>query len=273
MKQKIKFDVPQLERAFEMGDPGGQDLVFQQVIREGLYRYEPPLPMLVVSYLSRNQGTFIDVGANTGLYALIAAAVSEDVNVVAFEPLPQIYAKLVENIGLNHAFAKRTKTSPVALSRNTGTVDFYETINDMGYLSTSSTLEEHHARTIGAKFVQRKVSAMKLDDWVAENPIKNLSMIKIDAEGHESAVIEGGIATISRHRPLITVELLARSEFDFFREFLRRQNYLNFELEVDAVRHEPEASFSARSWNHLLCPVEKVYQFLAAARAIRLEIV
>jgi FkbM family methyltransferase len=273
MKHKIKFQVPQLERAFDMGDPSGQDLVFLQVVKEGLHHYEPPLPMLVVSYLSRYQGTFIDVGANTGLYSLIAAAVSEDVNVVAFEPLPQIYAKLVENIRLNEAFARRTRTSPVALSRRTGTLDFYETINDMGYLSTSSTLEENHARAIGAKFVRQKVSAMTLDDWVAENPIKNLSMIKIDAEGHEPAVLEGGIATISSHRPLIAVELLAGSEFDFFREFLRRQNYLNFELEVDCVRQEPVASFSAKSWNHLLCPVEKVYQFLAAARAIRLEII
>jgi hypothetical protein len=121
MKHKIKFQVPQLERAFDMGDPSGQDLVFLQVVKEGLHHYEPPLPMLVVSYLSRYQGTFIDVGANTGLYSLIAAAVSEDVNVVAFEPLPQIYAKLVENIRLNEAFARRTRTSPVALSRRTGT--------------------------------------------------------------------------------------------------------------------------------------------------------
>lgn len=273
MKHKIKFHVPQLERAFNMADPSGQDLVFLEVVKEGLSHYEPPLPMLVVSYLSRHPGTFMDVGANTGLYTLVAAAVSDKIKVIAFEPLPAIYTRLVENIRLNEAFAKRTRASSVALSRRTAMLDFYETINDMGYLSTSSTLEESHAKAIGAKFVHHKVTAMTLDDWNAENPIKNLSMIKMDAEGHELAVLEGGIATISNHRPLITVEVLARGEFDFFQEFLRRQSYLNFELEVDCVRQEPVVSFNPKSWNHLLCPVEKVYQFLAAARAIRLEIV
>jgi FkbM family methyltransferase len=273
MKHKIKFHVPQIERAFEMADPAGQDLVFLEVVKQGLHHYEPPLPLLVVSYLSRNPGTFMDVGANTGLYTLIAAAISTEIKVVAFEPLPHIYAKLVENIQLNETFARRTRASSVALSRRTGTLDFYETINDMGYLSTSSTLEESHAMAIGARFVRQKVPAMTLDDWCTENPVKNLSMVKIDAEGHEPAVLEGATATISNHRPLITVELLAGSEFDFFQEFLRRQNYLNFELEVDCVRQEPTAAFNPRSWNHVLCPAEKVYQFLAAARAIRLEIV
>ncbi len=49
---------------------------------------------------------FVDVGANTGIFSLIACATNSDIRVIAFEPVPEIYEKLVTNVTIN-AFQDR----------------------------------------------------------------------------------------------------------------------------------------------------------------------
>jgi FkbM family methyltransferase len=271
MQRLFSFRAPQPERRFAMDDFDGRDFVVATACEGGLLQYERPLPQLLIAWLIQDEGLFLDVGANTGLYSLLAAAAARAVRVVAFEPMADIAAKLQRNVQLNEGFSARITVVPQALSRGAGMMQFYETINDKGYLSTSSSFELAHAKLVGAEFNTTDVSATTLDAWAAEHGVDRAAMIKIDVEGHEQGVLEGGMEFVRVARPLIVLELLQPSNFAFFQNFAADHRYLNFTLGPDFIKEEPRVEFSPTSWNHVFCPVEKVYQFVIAARTAGLE--
>ena len=55
----------------------------------------------IISSLSTSVDTFVDIGAHVGLYTLLAKGVNPNTTVYAFEPIPAIFAQLVQNVRLN----------------------------------------------------------------------------------------------------------------------------------------------------------------------------
>jgi FkbM family methyltransferase len=272
MIKQFSFVIPQVERTFVMDDHDGRDFVLLQVEQAGLIEYEKPLPKLLVAYLAGRGGTCIDVGANSGLYTFLMASISSELRVTAFEPMAELYATLSRNLHLNSALSGRITAVPAAVSNTSGTVKFYETVNDMGYLSTSSTLEILHAEAVGCKYLSSEVPSVTLDQWSAENPVDDVPAIKIDVEGHEQGVLQGASAFIRKTRPLIALELLRNVDWTFFASFVRDNNYVNFVLGADCINRRDILEFDPGSWNHVLCPLEKIYELVLAARSAGLEI-
>jgi FkbM family methyltransferase len=67
--------------------------------------------------------TVLDIGANTGVYSLIAGATDKSLVIHAFEPLPSIHTKLVNNIETN-SFSN-VRAHKLALAEENGMLDFY----------------------------------------------------------------------------------------------------------------------------------------------------
>ena len=110
MQRLFSFRAPQPERRFAMDDFDGRDFVVATACEGGLLQYEKPLPQLLIAWLIQDEGLFLDVGANTGLYSLLAAAAARAVRVVAFEPMADIAAKLQRNVQLNEGFSARSRS-------------------------------------------------------------------------------------------------------------------------------------------------------------------
>ncbi len=81
--------------------------------------FEAPLPIMVMACLSRLGGTFVDVGANSGIYSVLAGLVSDKIKVEAFDPFPEAVAAFDRNIGLN-GVGDRVRLHQVALSSEVG---------------------------------------------------------------------------------------------------------------------------------------------------------
>jgi hypothetical protein len=62
-------------------------------------------------------------------------------------------------------------------------------------------------------------------------------MVKIDVEGHEHAVIEGGRSTIERDRPFIIIEILGTAKFEVINTMLIEASYIDIALSPAALRH------------------------------------
>lgn len=124
---------------------------------------------------------FADIGANVGSYTILAAAVA-GAKVVAVEPLPATYAKLLRNIAYN-AVTEHVSAHCLGVSAQTGQLDFIASRDTMNRVA----LPDENASTI-------KVPVTTLDLlFAAQKP----SFIKIDVEGHEKWVIEGGSTVLS----------------------------------------------------------------------------
>jgi FkbM family methyltransferase len=108
---------------------------------------------------------------------------------------------------------------PIALSRVPAIVPFFETINDQGLISTSSSLEQGHAMQVGT-YIRREITTETLDDWAEATLKEPVQLIKMDVEGHEHAVIEGGRrddrpASADHHRGGAWLRGLQRAELLF----------------------------------------------------------
>ena len=141
--------------------------------------------------------TFLDVGANIGQYSLYAA--KKGISVYAFEPQALNYAELYTNIYLNN-LGHKINGYCIALS-NTNTIE---------YLSLLSMVpgQSHNDYAIDIPGqIKQGCAGFALDYLVEKKVIPQPTHIKIDVDGIESKVIEGGTNTIKNCKTvLIEVE-------------------------------------------------------------------
>lgn len=158
-------------------------------------RYEENGEVSVFAQLIQPGMTIVDVGANIGMYSLIAAQkVGKQGRVLAFEPVPEIHERLRRNIELNNA----ANVTPfcIAISNCQGSMQFYVGRND----SVGSLY-----RQLGEGVIQ--VNTATLDDVLQEQGVDRVDMVKLDAEGAEYRIIEGMDRLLRRaDRPVLLVE-------------------------------------------------------------------
>jgi len=139
----------------------------------------------------------IDVGANTGIYTLRAAArVGPAGVVVALEPFPEMAADLYRNVRLNGFTNVRTRCLCAGgVSEATELVANFDKPNSFSLVRRDPT-----ARAVS-------VLKMSLDDLVTLERLTRLDYVKIDAEGAEPEILDGGREALGRFRPIIQAEV------------------------------------------------------------------
>src|SRR6266436_10400822 len=154
---------------------GVEKLIF--VFREG---YEPELAYLERALSPGN--TFVDVGANLGIYTLVASRiVGPSGRVIAFEPSVQSLPLLQKNIMLNSL--TNVTAFPVALSEKAGRVRLYHA----GSCPSGNSLGHHPSFPGGFE----TVLAESLDDVLQRIPAGRVDVIKMDVQGAEELVLRG----------------------------------------------------------------------------------
>lgn len=124
-------------------------------------------------------GMFLDIGANIGYYALMAAHFGAG-RVLAFEPNPRVCARLRFNIAAN-ALDNRVKPLQMALGAQTATMTMIVTERDMG----GSRIGNDDGEAGSAISVEMVPLSKVLQDEL----IDRVDALKIDVEGMEDAVL------------------------------------------------------------------------------------
>jgi len=171
----------------------------------GNFEYTPIFERLIQQCTS-----FVDIGANTGYYSLLAAKANPDAIVHAFEPASGPFHFLRKNIEIN-GLRGRVLCHEVALSNQQGKVEFFEIINPLGTfarynLSGVGGLKKTHETQ--ERSIRKIVRTETLDEFSDELQIRKFDLIKIDTEGTEDLVLEGAREIIERHKPIIICETL-----------------------------------------------------------------
>lgn len=141
----------------------------------------------------------LDVAANIGLATLaMATALPGSARLLAVEPSPRNLAHLRRNLAANGF--ERVEVVPAAAGAEPGSLSFHESAFGAG----SHVVSGHHLA--GTAMPAVSVPVDTLDRMVASRGLERLDFIKIDVEGFEPDVLEGGAGAIERFRPVIYVE-------------------------------------------------------------------
>lgn len=249
---------------FFMDDCGGRDQVVRAIHRSGWRGYEPPLPLLIARLTRSGPCVFIDVGANTGYYSLLAAAFGAR-QVWAFEPVPSIRTIFAGNVR-ESALDATINVSDHALGEEPGRFEMYLPDAGHGLIETSASLNPGFRQTHSGQF---QVTVSTLDILFLEQPRRNDGakvVMKIDVESLEPQVLKGGRRFVETFRPTIVIEILPGTDVGFFEDFARRQNYAHFWLnpnnQLDDTGGRIEVSLVRR--DHLFVPREQLQEFAHA---------
>lgn len=158
------------------------------VMYTGLYDYDDM--SFLLRYL-RTTDAFLDIGANIGVYTLLAASRIQEGSIFSIEALPENHRRLEENIRLNEL--EHVTTHALAVSSEPG-----EVVIDLADGDSEASIA-------GSQTDGLRVPADTLDNLFAERELANLTLGKMDIEGAEMWALQGGTQLLERHQPPVWI--------------------------------------------------------------------
>jgi FkbM family methyltransferase len=151
--------------------------------------------------LAPHAHVIVDVGANTGIYALVARCLNPTATVVALEPVERVFHRLQRNVELN---GNNVTVEKLAVSDTTGVATIYDSPTDH---ELTASLDRSMAEICGGT-VQYPVTTKRLDDLLSGAGLKTIDLAKIDVELCEPQVLVGMGAYLSKCKPTLLIEIL-----------------------------------------------------------------
>ncbi|MEA1835045.1 FkbM family methyltransferase, partial [Methylobacterium durans] len=136
----------------------------------------------------------LDIGANIGLTALVAAETARRGRIYAIEAAPRNFAALTRNV-FEHG-ASVIRPIHCAVGPETGSVPFFDH-SAFGYVV---------ARENMTSVPSTSVPMRRLDDIADEVGLSRLDVIKIDIEGFEQEALTGAAGILARFQPVVMLE-------------------------------------------------------------------
>ena len=231
--------------------------------------YDEKLVGLLVSLLNEWPGSFLDVGANIGMYAVrIAARTKEAHSFLCVEPNPSNAARIRENALLNDV-SEKIDVAQLALSDQDGTATLVLR-EDFKRGASTGNASIAISEEADEGFQSIRIQTYRFDDYLAKEwRGEDFMCCKVDIEGHEDAFLRGSTDWLNRCRPVILTEINnwyyekrgVRSS-DVFGQALP-EGYIVFRIEEGrgkaraVLQDSSELHKLSRLENCLLCPAEK----------------
>ena len=164
--------------------------------------------------LSNDLDICLDIGANVGSWSL--NLYNKFTNILAFEPNKAARITFEENIKLNNItnieLFDYALSDKIAISK----MRIYEAAGH------STLCDDHPMADTTSEYIDTvDVSTTTLKN-IFNNTYENrkIDFIKIDTEGFEIPIIQGGLELIKEHKPKMMIEIHAQSDIDVIRELL-----------------------------------------------------
>lgn len=159
------------------------EMLGKSVGKGGAPVYQKPVRDKSTSFV-KNKQVALDIGANVGLWSRDLC--EQFAQVIAFEPVSQFRDCLIKNVP-----AANLDVRPCALGKHDTMIDMIITKENTG-----------HSHVDQESMGQGKTPMHRLDSLEFDR----IDYIKIDCEGYEITILEGGRETIQKHRPVVVVE-------------------------------------------------------------------
>lgn len=181
--------------------------------------------------LSNKEPTILDVGANMGQSIEYFTKIRPDAHIIAFEPQVECFESLNE-VRQKNPEKKITIVGKAAGNKSASSgLKFYSHDASSGLsgfnrinLDAKDSIKLAELRADAASYDQyvaqvnheREVPCVRLDEWLNDNDIGNIDLLKIDTQGYEPEVLEG-MGEFLRSTKVVLTELMF---YDYYRRSL-----------------------------------------------------
>lgn len=143
----------------------------------GLSEFEEQAFLL---HFLKEDDTFIDIGANSGVYSLLASGVKKT-KTIAIEPVPDSYKLLKKNVEYCNLENKIIPVN-IGVADKPGNLKFTNTLGTCNHVLTNQ--EYYNTEYL-------IVPVTPLDELIKSMSLTNISLVKIDVEGFEYNILQG----------------------------------------------------------------------------------
>lgn len=234
--------------SFKMHHYGHGFIIENDLFWGGLNKGHEKLSLSFWTKLCREANVIFDIGANTGIYSLIAKTVNPRAQVFAFEPLQRIYEKLAANVAMNQF---DIKCFEVGVSNNDGTAMIHDLPASPHVYSVTIGGSIHGS---DVETFPTSIRTTRLDTLIEQEQLENIDLVKIDVETHEPQVMEGLGKYLDVFRPTILIEILNDDIGAKIEEMVKGKNYLYFNIDdKNNSFRRVENIVKSDQYNYLLC--------------------
>jgi len=178
-------------------------------------KWEPKIAAILTKHCKKGT-TAVDMGAYIGTHTMsLVDGVGQKGNVITFEPQPWAYKGIKKTLSKNNI--KNVKVVNAGLSDKKGKIQFCSD----GSGSSSVCTERSPSKKKWAEVYD--IPIVTLDSY----NLKNVSIIKVDVEGHELNALNGSKNTIISSKPVIVLEVWRKrtNRLQKIKDFMKSVNY------------------------------------------------
>lgn len=206
--------------------------------------------------LAKSCNVIFDIGANTGIYTLLAKAANPNADIYSFEPVRLTYEILKKNVAINKINNVHLKN--YAVSNNEGEAEFYDMKDKILY---QASLEKKYIDTLEydkSSFTSYPVEIVSLKKVIETESIEQICLMKIDVETHEPKVIEGLGLYLRKFNPILLIEILTEEVALNLASYFDPNHYTFYDID-EAHGYRQVTSLSPSStYNFIICPNERL---------------
>lgn len=178
----------------------------------------------IAPYFDALDGAFapeviIDAGAATGAFSVLAGKLHPKATIYCFEPSQRQRILLERNARLNGV--EHLKVNECGLWDHSAVLSFRTNGAESSFESVS--------RFKGLLPFGEAVSVISLDEWVPRHHLSRIDLIKMDVEGAEIEILEGGRKVLAQFSPTLLIQAYHVRDnaptFDRCSRILRELNY------------------------------------------------
>jgi FkbM family methyltransferase len=226
------------------------DFIGNQVYWRGWTAHEPEaLPLFYL--LAGRSNLILDIGANMGLYSLVASYANPRSSIFAFEP--HMGARQQFSTNIRHNRRTNIEIIPCAVSNRPGHQLLYcPGVPSQSIPGTSSLSHVFIAPSRPTQATSILVETTAIDQFCEQRGIDRIDLAKLDIEGLEPEAIVGMQRMIERSAPHLFLEIIAGKGTDGRLDELARQfGYNVFALDLDGAHFQPQLVVDKRRTNYL----------------------
>lgn len=148
----------------------------------------------------QNFKSIVDIGANVGQFGKKIRQYYPESHLYSFEPIPLVYKELVDNFVGDNNFTSFN----VGLGDKEGKMEFF--MNEFSDSSSMLKMGDLHKENFPFTKHEKKifVDIKTLDNCIDINKIEKPYLVKLDVQGFEEQVINGGLEIIRNAEMIIT---------------------------------------------------------------------